>query len=218
MSGYLLKFKQTYSVKIGGRRYPVVKIGNQLWMAENLDYKFDVNGSQIPIGPSGNPLTPTAWYYNNDESTYGIDGVKKCGLMYNWYAAKYLDDNKATLLPDGWHVPTLTEFDTLATAVGGASTAGTKLKALDNSIVVGFPSDWNGTDYYGFKILPSGIYYLGTFSGVGTRANMWSMTEGTFNPNANARNTYVNNTLEEIRFNENDKNTGFSLRLVKSLT
>jgi hypothetical protein len=58
MSGYLLKFKKRYSVKIGGRKYPVVKIGNQLWMAENLDWKF--NGCDI--APAGSPSTPSAWY------------------------------------------------------------------------------------------------------------------------------------------------------------
>jgi uncharacterized protein (TIGR02145 family) len=82
-------------VEIGGRRYPVVKIGNQLWMAENLDYAW----SGLTIGGSIGS-DPRANYYDNDETTYGWSGYK-CGLLYNWAAVAELAD----LLPDGWHIP-----------------------------------------------------------------------------------------------------------------
>lgn len=167
-----LKVEDDSKVTIGGRDYPVVKIGNQLWIAENLDYKFDVNGSQIPIGGSDQPTTPHAWYYNNDEASYGIDGTYKCGLMYNWYAADYLEQNKSTLLPDGWHVPSKTEWQTLLTTAGGDSIALPKIKALDNSITSNWPSQWNGTDDYGFKLLPGGS----GFSDIGSRTNLWTAT------------------------------------------
>ena len=198
-------------VTIGGRKYKTTKIGNQEWLAENLDYKFDVNGSQIPIGVNGSPTTPAAWYYDNNEASYGIDGTYKCGLLYNWYAAKYLDDNKATLLPNGWHVPTTTELDTLATTLGGASIAGLLLKALDNSVTSNWPNVWNGTDYRGFNALPSGYYKNELFYSIGTYAGFWTSNEydRTFAYN---RRLYADALLYSTYDN---KIYGISLRLVK---
>ena len=141
------------AIDIGGRTYRTVTIGNQIWLAENLDYKFDYNGSELPVGVNGSPSTPAAWYYTNEE-TYVIDGIRKCGLMYNWYAAKYLDDNKATLLPPGWHVPTKAEWVTLANTVA-ESNVGDFLKALDNA-TGDWPTGWNGNDEYRFGVLPGG--------------------------------------------------------------
>ena len=202
---------QTY-VTIGGRQYKTVTIGNQEWLAENLDYKFSYNGSTLPIGGSAT-TTPRAWYYSNNEASYGIDGTYKCGLLYNWYATKYLDDNKSTLLPNGWHIPTTIEWDTLTTSIGGASNA-TKLKSLDNSVIQGFPSEWNGTDDYGFNLLPSGNY-SGPFNYFGKYAFLWSKTEI---DSSQSSSIYcgVNNNI-----NTNDpagKFCGFSLRLVKDVT
>lgn len=217
MPGSLLKFVKTLSVKIGGRRYPVTKIGNQLWMAENLDYKFDVNGNQIPIGGSSAPTTPAAWYYNNNETDYGIDGTYKCGLLYNWYAAKYLDDNKTTLLPNGWHVPTASEVNTLITASEVSGTYGDKLKALDNSVVQGFPSDFSGTDDYGFSVLPSGysdLRYSGKFYALGNTG--YIMCVDAYGPTVSERLQITKN--QNIYLGTDNKVMGFSLRLVKSLT
>lgn len=212
MSGYLLKFKQTYSVKIGGRRYPVVKIGNQLWMAENLDYAW----AGLDVGGSGTSSDPNAWYYNNDESTYGWNGYK-CGLLYNWYAASHLETNKSTLLPDGWHVPSASEVSELANSVGGISTAGMKLKALDESAGTDWPSGWNGTDDYEFSMLPGGVcgYYGSSrmFSFAGTYGYIWT-SDAAGGSNALF---YLFTTSDPMQSNTNDKLYGYSLRLVKSL-
>lgn len=159
---------------IGGRTYKTISFGAWTWLAENLDYKFIVNGHQIPIGGSGVSGTPTAWYYNNNETDYGIDGTYKCGLLYNGYAATYLENNKATLIP-GWHVPSSNEWDILGALVGGASTAGTVLKAIDSSATAGYPSDWNGTDIFSFSVLPTGEYD-GTFHSFGISVNYWTIT------------------------------------------
>ncbi len=124
--------------RIGGRTYKVVRIGNLYWMAENLDFNF----SGLVLGHSGTSETePRGNYYDNNSSSYGI--------LYNWPAVKYLEDNKASLIP-GWHVATSAEWDALVTAVGGTATAGTKLKST---------TDWlsgAGTDDYGFSALPAG--------------------------------------------------------------
>lgn len=190
-------------VVIGGRSYPYVQIGNQLWLAENLDYKFEVDGSQIPIGVSKTPSTPSAWYYNNDEKTYGVNG-NKYGLLYNWYAVKYLEDNKSTLLPEGWHVPTTEEWNTLMNAVGGNSIAGTKLKS-----VTGWDSG-NGDNSYGFNAFPSGYYY-GSFEFLGVNSSFWTPTE--YN-SSNAYGSYLS-TDTSLNSGNNKKTEGCSIRLVK---
>lgn len=194
-------------VTIGGRVYRTVTIGSATWLTENLDYKFQVDGSQIPIGGSGTPSTPSAWYYNNDETTYGVDG-NKYGLLYNWYAAKYLEDNKSTLLPEGWRVPSATDWDTLATAVGGAGTAGTILKSS-----TGWPNG-AGTDDYGFSALPSGAYF-GSFQGLNLFINYWATTENSSGPSGAAYNYYLNPDPSLNSASTAMKTEGHYIRLVK---
>ena len=187
---------------IGGRVYKTVTIGGVTWLAENLDYKFSGCG----IGGSGTPSTPNAWYYNNDEATYGIDGTRKCGLLYNWYAVKLLNDNRSDLIP-GWHVPTRAECDSLANSVGGPSVAGTRLKAANVSWAV---TSWPGTDDYGFEALPAGAR-SSVFGNLGDRAFFHTSSE------YNSGNAYyvdlsISTSLDIIAAS---KNFGRSVRLVK---
>lgn len=187
---------------IGGRVYRTVTIGGATWLAENLDYKFSGCG----IGGDGTPNTPNAWYYNNDEATYGIDGARKCGLLYNWYAVKLLNDNRDSLIP-GWHVPTNDEWTALANAVGGTSTAGTKLKASG----VSWASSWGGTDDYGFAALPAGSQNSGSFNGLGSCAYFW-----TANEISSARSYYrYFDTGASMDSGNYAKTFAFSVRLVK---
>ena len=140
-------FAQGASVVIGGRTYRTVTINGVTWLAQNLDY-----------GSSG-------VYYNNDESTYGWNGLKY-GKLYTWTEAV-----AAGNAISGWHLPTTAEWDALANAVGGTSVAGTKLKST-----TGWYSG-NGTDDYGFKAFPAGYQYTGSFNYLGSRAYFWTASE-----------------------------------------
>lgn len=201
---------QTDYVLIGDRLYHYVQIGDQLWIDENLDYKFAYDGGTLPIGASGIPSTPAAWYYGNDEATYGVNG-NKYGLLYNWYAAKYLEDNKSSLLPEGWQVPSSTDWTTLANAVGGASTAGTVLKSA---------TGWTkgaGTDDYGFNVLPLGAYF-GSFVGLGSFIIYWTTTEYSSGSLTAAWNCYFNIDPQLSLASTAQKTEGHYIRLVKNLT
>ena len=192
---------------IGGKKYKTVKMPDgKVWMAENLDFKF------CNIGGSGTPTTPNAWYYNNDETTYGWNGYK-CGLLYNWYAVKVLNDNRSELCP-GWHVPNTTDYNDLASIVSDLSTAGTKLKALDGSAGANWPSGWNGTDNYGFGVLPCGNYNMGVFYVLGSYCDFWTIYEESTN---NARSK-VFSKESRIASGLNPKVNGYSLRLVRDAT
>lgn len=186
---------------IGGRVYRTVTIGGVTWLAENLDYKFSGCG----IGGSESLTTPNAWYYNNDEATYGIDGERKCGLLYNWYAVKSLDDNKSELIP-GWHVPTNDEFSALSNAVGGSSVVGTRLKSKD----VSWAPSWGGTDDYGFGVLPAG-YFAFNFELLGTNAVFWASDEFS----TSEAYSIGFNTDSSVLASYRDKRDGRSVRLVK---
>lgn len=216
-SNSISRVTQTY-VTIGGRQYKTVTIGNQLWLAVNLDYKFQVDGSQLPIGVSGTPSTPSAWYYNNDEATYGVDG-NRYGLLYNWYAAKYLEDNKSTLLPEGWHVPTNDEITQLFNSAGGISNCGYNLRSVDGWNA---PS-YSGIDIYGFNGVPSGCMYSPwgsneiKFRYVGDYFEIHSITYIDGNPCS----FYTYGPFGyEFRMNNFDSISryGYSIRLVKDVT
>ncbi len=180
---------------IGGRTYRSVIIGGKEWLAENLDFKF----SGLAFGQSGtSSIEPRGNYYQNNSSSYG-----KYGILYNWIAVKYLEDNKSSLIP-GWHVPTTAEWDALATAVGGTSVAGTKLKSM---------TDWSsgaGTDDYGFSALPAG-YYNGSFSYLGSLASFWTATE-IYSSYAYYRSF---DTGARMYSDYDNKNFQYSVRLVK---
>lgn len=184
---------------IGGRSYRTVSINGVIWTAENLDFK----ASGINIAPSGNPSTPAAWYYNNNETTYGVNG-NKYGLLYNWYAIKYLNDNKDVLMP-GWHVPTTAEWDNLAKAVGGSSVAGTKLKSSNGW------SSGNGTDDFGFTVYPAGYRESSGFGGLGKSSCFWTSVDssGTL---AYLRLFSTGASMSSENFN---KIGAYSVRLVK---
>jgi len=83
-----------------GKTYKIVKIGNQIWMAENLNY--DMGGS---------------WCYENSSSN-----CDKYGRLYNW------DDARRACSP-GWHLPSDSEWSTLTNYLGGEEVAGGKLKS-----------------------------------------------------------------------------------------
>lgn len=185
---------------IGGRTYRTVTINGVTWLAENLDYK----ASEIDIGPSGSPGTPAAWYYGNNESTYGENG-NKYGLLYNWHAVKHLNDNRE-LLMNGWHVPTTAEWDALANAVGGAGVAGSKLKSSTGW------SSGNGTDDLGFAAFPAGYRRSGSFYDLGSNARFWTATEYS-SPYAYYRSFGTGASMGSDYSNET--NFAFSVRLVK---
>lgn len=150
-------------VIIGGRKYLTVIIGNQEWLAENLDFKYP----GIAIGGAASSSAPVANYYNNDEATYGVDG-NKYGLLYNEPAAKLLDDNKATIFPRGWRVPTLSDYDTLISYCGSNRNVYASITGWTNR---------NGTNDSGFDAYPTGTRNTsGQFTSVGKETLFWTTT------------------------------------------
>lgn len=88
--------------------FPETRIGNQTWMAVNLDIATFRNGDAIPEAKSKEEWTNAckakkpAWcYYNNDPAN-----GKQYGRMYNWYAVT----DSRELAPAGWHIPALEEW------------------------------------------------------------------------------------------------------------
>jgi uncharacterized protein (TIGR02145 family) len=141
---------------IEGNEYKTVKIGKQIWMAENLKTTKLYDGTSLLLvfntdagGPDFN--TPAYCWYNDDalnKVTYGA--------LYNWHAV-----NTGKLCPKGWHVPSDAEWTTLTTYLGGEALAGDKLREKgtahwDNNNDLTNPA----TDEVGFTALPGGSHIV----------------------------------------------------------
>lgn len=182
---------------IGDHDYITVQIGNQIWMAENLDCKFQ----GLSIGSATMSYdTPQGNYYMNQEDSYGYNGCK-AGLLYNWKAVQMLEQNKASLIP-GWHVPTIDEWDTLASFVRSAF----YLKHY-----YGWQSG-SGVNSYGFNAYGCGFFNNANFGGWHNNLGFWTATEVS---TTEAYNRNLNSFDNVIGRNPRDKQNQYSLRLVK---
>ena len=152
---------------IDGNTYNTVLIGTQNWMAENLKVTKYKNGNVITYvsnDSNWNGLTSGAHgYYNNSSSN-----LNTYGILYNWHA---VNDSRG-ICPEGWHVPSRAEFDTLSTYLGGDSVAGAKLKETGTALW----SAAGGTNESGFTALPGGsrLFSSGAYQYLGNRSYFWS--------------------------------------------
>lgn len=92
---------------IVGNNYPVVRIGSQVWMADNLRTTHFTNGTPIPVVEDNATwvglTTPAMCWFENNPSQNGY-----MGAFFNYYAVE--NDN---ICPNGWHVPSKQEIEQL---------------------------------------------------------------------------------------------------------
>ncbi|HBE41876.1 MAG TPA: hypothetical protein DDW27_11855 [Bacteroidales bacterium] len=192
-----------------GNTYPVVSIGGtkgiQLWMAENLKTVTLNDGTAINniTGASAwSSATGPAWcWYNNTPGEYG--------LLYNWYA---VGTNK--LCPAGWRVPSDDEWQEMVQYLGGAMTAGGKLKetgeahwnnpnsgATNSSGFSAFGGGWrNNTDGSFNDLRMIGYFWTSTLSNITNACYRCLLSTGSI----------IYGYMSEI-----DQKYGFSVRCIK---
>jgi uncharacterized protein (TIGR02145 family) len=151
-----------------GETYRTVKIGNQVWMAENLRYKAE-----------------NSYAAGNDEAN-----VKQYGRLYTWTSAlnipaefteqspakdiemyrKVKEENYQGIAPEGWHIPSLREWETLME----------NLPTKSNGAELRSKCTWQkpGEDTFGFFAMPAGYRFdNGSFCRFGKRARFWCKDE-----------------------------------------
>ncbi len=174
-----------------GKKYRTVKIGDQVWMAENLNFK-----------------SPESKCYDDDPAN-----GKKYGRLYTW-------DEAMKVCPQGWHLPSYEEWDTLIDFAGGWEVAGKKLKAKSGWEADEDEENGNGTDRYGFSALPGGSNCdpsEDVFLGVGEEGYWWSASEVEDNAD-NAHYRYMLYNHEGAGLENDDKSSLFSVRCVKDVS
>ncbi len=191
---------------VEGNVYKTIKIGGQVWMAENLKTTKYNDGVDIPnvAGNSawGGLTTPAYCWLKNDETNR-----ETYGTLYNWYA---VDTGK--LAPKGWHIPTKAEWETLAKTLGGEAIAGGKMK--EKGTAHWFSPNTGATNESGFNAIPSSTrnYDGQTFYILGDGCYFWTSTE------ADAANAWTRSLLCDslgLKIFSASKSYGRSIRCVK---
>jgi uncharacterized protein (TIGR02145 family) len=139
------------------------------------------------------PASGNYWAYDNNQSN-----VAKYGYLYDWQTA-------CNVCPTGWHLPSDAECTHLTDFLGRLS--GTKLKAKN-----GWSNNGNGTDDYGFSVLPGGYrIYPGSFYGIEDLGRWWS----SYGSDHIGRDRIMANYYGDVTKGIDSKPSGFSVRCLR---
>lgn len=196
---------------IDGNVYNTVTIGNQVWMKENLKTPRYNNLTTIPYVTDnttwGSLTAPGYCWYNNN-----LSNKDQYGALYNWFT---VNDQ---LCPEGWHVPSDSEWAILNNYLGGLSVAGGKMKSTGT--IEGGNGLWvspnvGATNESGFTAVPSGLRHCpeGTFDWMGIGTDIWSSTES---DDDKAYNYSIENNKTSISRDNDYKQVGLSIRCIKN--
>jgi uncharacterized protein (TIGR02145 family) len=204
--------------------YNFIVVGYQSWSDTNLNVSTYSDGTAIPQvtdQTTWNALTTGAWcYWDND-----ADAEPYYGKIYNWYAIAGIYDAtslanpllRKNIAPSGWHIPTLVEFQTLTTYLGGTTVAGGKMKSTalfeDPSTGYGLWESPNtgATNSSKFNALPSGYRTIG-FGGEAMEALFWTSLESSPTEANIVGLSYAN---DDAVYSTLLKKYGCSVRLIK---
>jgi len=177
------------------QEYKTVAIGDQEWMAQNLNVAIFRNGDAIPEAKTieewkqAYKNESAAWCYYNNDAKNG----EKYGKLYNWYAV----NDPRGLAPVGWHVPTDAEWRTMIEALGGMGAAFEKMK-----------------DPAGFAAVPAGArdYKSCAFHALNNITFWWSSSK---NDKWNAWYHAMHFGYKQVGRDNGGMNAGHSVRCVK---
>ena len=203
--------------------YRTVTIGNQIWMAENLNYATEVNGSD----------SSSFCYGDNGTTDRGSANCAKYGRLYTWAAAVGMSESDCgyghgcTMLgasavqgvcPSGWHLPSEAEWKTLLATVdenltGYGYNKNVAGKALKSKIGWSLSSGITNDDTYAFSALAAGNKNVNDeYTFEGSSARFWSFTEY----NASLASYLSMSGSSNSAYTSNDsKNNGYSVRCIK---
>lgn len=152
---------------------------------------------------------------DNGDNTYTID----CPISGSYT----IDDKTQGICPDGWHVPGINDWQSLArltqatceircdTGACSCTEAGEKLKATSEQT----PIAWDGTDNYNFTLLPAGFRNGdGFFYDRGSYTVFWTSAPSLENPSLGMF-TGVRSILKNIKTDRDVRTDGLSVRCIK---
>jgi uncharacterized protein (TIGR02145 family) len=185
--------------------YKTITIGTQTWMAENLRVTHYRNGDTIPKFPDGYRwIEDTTGAYCDYENTPKISKIY--GRLYNWHAVV----DTRNIAPNGWHVASLEEWDTLVMYLGGG--AGIKLKERGTAHW-DYPN-YGTTNESGFTALPSGFRDSRFFNKLNMEARIWTCSQCDFPYSYYAWYILLDDSDKPFR-DYSRKLDGFSIRCIK---
>lgn len=241
--GEALGFQGTFTDDRDGNTYTWVKIGDQVWMAENLKYLPSV------VGPATGSETEPYYYVYDYDGTDLNDAIatasyQNYGVLYNWPAAMNSASSSQAnpsgvqgACPVDWHLPSDEEWSQLVTYLGTqgytysdviTTTNGYAIKSCRqvNSPLGGDCNTidhprWDAdstifaADVFGFSALPGGYRRLsnGSFYRKGYIGLWWSSFEE--NPPSEARYYHIPITISGVNWYYINKALGFSVRCVR---
>ena len=231
-----------------GNVYNTVKIGYQCWTRENMRCTTFPDGTPIGYGGTNNNNRRCGdtlkLYYNDTISTIPLE---LRGFLYNWYAAMdtvsstgnlpYMSfEKRQGICPDGWHVPSAAEWDTLnnyssrqsefwceysgstkniAKALAGKY--GWESYSSSDSCFVGVRPELNNVS--GMGILPSGYYnYSGSIVNTKTSAYLWSSTLNSSSSSYYKVPGLYNSTKDDLESGNGYRYEGLPVRCLRDTT
>jgi len=159
--------------------YKAIKIGNQIWMGENLAWLPKVNN---PVDDSYDVPYHYVYGYNKTSVSAALntENYETYGVLYNWEAAR-------TACPIGWHLPSDEEWKTLEIYLGMSSAQANKAgwRSIEEGSILkeSGTAHWNSpntgsTNSNNFSALPAGYRYIdGSYNNIGDNTYFWSSTQ-----------------------------------------
>jgi uncharacterized protein (TIGR02145 family) len=204
------------TVTYEGQVYNTVQIFSQCWLKENLNVGVMITADQ---DQTDNGIIEK-YCYNNEP-----DSCTKYGGLYQWYELmQYIIYQNETqgICPEGWHIPSDLECKILEGAVDSHYGIGDpewdeyQARGFDAGLnlksATGWAQNGNGTDLFGFTVLPGGSVWQNSFNEITVRGG-WATS--TYTPGEMVLKRSVLFNLEKIANTANDRLAGGSVRCVK---
>lgn len=183
-----------------GKIYKVATIGNQTWLAQNLNY-------------SSCEIASSSWCYDGDAAN-----CEKYGRLYSWTAAAHVDASfqrkyaaletgAQGICPDGFRLPTEADWDELEAFV--KTDKGSVSSSLRSVAEWNDDSGYVATDAYGFSALPSGYRFSSTsYMNLHEKATFWTAEEDMSDMGGAGSNALI----RSLDFRFDDFGTGSKLK------